>query len=31
MTTDTFPKLATMRARIAGTDVTINGFAKAPA
>jgi glutamate N-acetyltransferase / amino-acid N-acetyltransferase len=28
MTTDTFPKLATMRARIAGTDVTINGFAK---
>jgi glutamate N-acetyltransferase/amino-acid N-acetyltransferase len=28
MTTDTFPKLATVRARIAGTDVTINGFAK---
>jgi glutamate N-acetyltransferase/amino-acid N-acetyltransferase len=28
MTTDTFPKLATIRARIAGTDVTINGFAK---
>jgi len=28
MTTDTFPKLATMRVRIAGTDVTINGFAK---
>ena len=28
MTTDTFPKLATARARIAGTDVTINGFAK---
>jgi glutamate N-acetyltransferase / amino-acid N-acetyltransferase len=28
MTTDTFPKVATARARIAGTDVTINGFAK---
>ncbi len=28
MTTDTFPKLATARARIAGTEVTINGFAK---
>src|SRR5580692_6270403 len=28
MTTDTFAKLATARARIAGTDVTINGFAK---
>jgi glutamate N-acetyltransferase/amino-acid N-acetyltransferase len=28
MTTDTFPKLATARARIAGTDVTISGFAK---
>ncbi len=28
MTTDTFPKLATARARIAGADVTINGFAK---
>jgi glutamate N-acetyltransferase/amino-acid N-acetyltransferase len=28
MTTDTFPKLATARARIAGTTVTINGFAK---
>src|ERR1700680_1860552 len=27
MTTDTFPKLATARARIAGTEVTINGFA----
>ena len=28
MTTDTFPKLATARARLAGTEVTINGFAK---
>jgi glutamate N-acetyltransferase/amino-acid N-acetyltransferase len=28
MTTDTFPKLATARARIAGTTVAINGFAK---
>jgi glutamate N-acetyltransferase / amino-acid N-acetyltransferase len=28
MTTDTFPKLATARARIAGAEVTINGFAK---
>jgi glutamate N-acetyltransferase/amino-acid N-acetyltransferase len=28
MTTDTFPKLATARVRIAGTEVTINGFAK---
>jgi glutamate N-acetyltransferase / amino-acid N-acetyltransferase len=28
MTTDTFPKVATMRTRIAGTDVTISGFAK---
>ncbi len=28
MTTDTFPKLATARARLAGTNVTINGFAK---
>jgi glutamate N-acetyltransferase / amino-acid N-acetyltransferase len=28
MTTDTFPKLATASARIAGTAVTINGFAK---
>src|SRR5271156_916628 len=28
MTTDTFPKLATARARIAGTDVTLGGFAK---
>jgi glutamate N-acetyltransferase/amino-acid N-acetyltransferase len=28
MTTDTFPKLATRRARIADTDVTINGFCK---
>ena len=28
MTTDTFPKVATARARIAGTDVTISGFAK---
>ena len=28
MTTDTFPKLATATARIAGTTVTINGFAK---
>ncbi len=28
MTTDTFPKLATARARIAGAAVTINGFAK---
>jgi glutamate N-acetyltransferase/amino-acid N-acetyltransferase len=28
MTTDTFPKVATARARIGGTDVTINGFAK---
>ncbi len=28
MTTDTFPKLATARVRIAGADVTINGFAK---
>jgi glutamate N-acetyltransferase/amino-acid N-acetyltransferase len=28
MTTDTFPKLATARARIAGTNVTISGFAK---
>jgi glutamate N-acetyltransferase/amino-acid N-acetyltransferase len=28
MTTDTFPKLATARARIAGTEVTISGFAK---
>ena len=28
MTTDTFPKLATAQARLAGTTVTINGFAK---
>jgi glutamate N-acetyltransferase/amino-acid N-acetyltransferase len=28
MTTDTFPKLATATARIGGTNVTINGFAK---
>ncbi len=28
MTTDTFPKLATARARLSGTTVTINGFAK---
>jgi glutamate N-acetyltransferase/amino-acid N-acetyltransferase len=28
MTTDTFPKLATRRAEIDGTPVTINGFAK---
>jgi glutamate N-acetyltransferase/amino-acid N-acetyltransferase len=28
MTTDTFPKLATARARLGGTDVIINGFAK---
>jgi glutamate N-acetyltransferase / amino-acid N-acetyltransferase len=28
MTTDTFPKLATARTRLGGTDVTINGFAK---
>jgi glutamate N-acetyltransferase / amino-acid N-acetyltransferase len=28
MTTDTFPKLATARARLGDTDVTINGFAK---
>jgi glutamate N-acetyltransferase/amino-acid N-acetyltransferase len=28
MTTDTFPKLATARARLGGTEVTINGFAK---
>jgi glutamate N-acetyltransferase/amino-acid N-acetyltransferase len=28
MTTDTFPKLATARAKLGGTDVTINGFAK---
>jgi len=28
MTTDTFPKLATARVRIAGAEVTINGFAK---
>ncbi|MFY9769249.1 MAG: bifunctional glutamate N-acetyltransferase/amino-acid acetyltransferase ArgJ [Xanthobacteraceae bacterium] len=28
MTTDTFPKLATARARLRGTDVTVNGFAK---
>ncbi len=28
MTTDTFPKLATARARLVGTEVTINGFAK---
>jgi len=28
MTTDTFPKLATATARLAGTTVTINGFAK---
>jgi glutamate N-acetyltransferase / amino-acid N-acetyltransferase len=28
MTTDTFPKLASARARIAGKEVTINGFAK---
>jgi glutamate N-acetyltransferase/amino-acid N-acetyltransferase len=28
MTTDTFPKLATASARLAGTTVTINGFAK---
>ena len=28
MTTDTFPKLATVQTRIAGTDITINGFAK---
>jgi glutamate N-acetyltransferase / amino-acid N-acetyltransferase len=28
MTTDTFPKLATARARIGGTDVIVNGFAK---
>jgi glutamate N-acetyltransferase / amino-acid N-acetyltransferase len=28
MTTDTFPKLATARARLGGTDVRISGFAK---
>ncbi|HEY4738656.1 MAG TPA: bifunctional glutamate N-acetyltransferase/amino-acid acetyltransferase ArgJ [Xanthobacteraceae bacterium] len=28
MTTDTFPKLATAHARLRGTDVTFNGFAK---
>jgi glutamate N-acetyltransferase/amino-acid N-acetyltransferase len=28
MTTDTFAKVATARARLAGTDVTISGFAK---
>jgi glutamate N-acetyltransferase/amino-acid N-acetyltransferase len=28
MTTDTFPKLATASARLGGTNVTINGFAK---
>jgi glutamate N-acetyltransferase / amino-acid N-acetyltransferase len=28
MTTDTFPKLATARARLGGSDVTVNGFAK---
>jgi glutamate N-acetyltransferase / amino-acid N-acetyltransferase len=28
MTTDTFPKLATAQARLAGATVTINGFAK---
>jgi len=28
MTTDTFPKLATATARLGGTSVTINGFAK---
>ena len=28
MTTDTFPKLATAQARLGGTTVTINGFAK---
>jgi glutamate N-acetyltransferase/amino-acid N-acetyltransferase len=28
MTTDTFPKLATRKARIGGTEVTINGFCK---
>jgi glutamate N-acetyltransferase / amino-acid N-acetyltransferase len=28
MTTDTFPKLATARTRIAGTEIAINGFAK---
>jgi len=28
MTTDTFPKLSTAQARLAGTTVTINGFAK---
>ncbi len=28
MTTDTFPKVATARVKIAGTAVTINGFAK---
>jgi len=28
MTTDTFPKLATAKARLGGTTVTINGFAK---
>jgi glutamate N-acetyltransferase/amino-acid N-acetyltransferase len=28
MTTDTFPKLATARARIGGVEVTINGFCK---
>ncbi len=28
MTTDTFPKLVTARARLVGADVTINGFAK---
>jgi len=28
MTTDTFPKLATARARLGTTDVSINGFAK---
>src|SRR5215471_6588533 len=28
MTTDTFAKLASARIRLAGTDVTINGFAK---
>ncbi len=28
MTTDTFPKLATVRTRIAGKEVVVNGFAK---
>jgi len=31
MTTDTYPKLATRKARIGNVEVSINGFCKAPA